>query len=66
MSKEEWLHDQLNEANQEINKLMADHVSKKALREWCEKNHWDDFICPEIKLLNMTKLLDQFCKEGES
>ena len=48
-------------------KLMReDYIPKKALREWCEKNHWDDFICPEIKLLNMTKLLDQFCKEGES
>ena len=43
---------------------VADHVSKSELRAWCEENHWPDFICPEIKLLNMTKLLEKFC-EGE-
>lgn len=42
---------------------IADHVSKVELREWCEANCWNDFVCPEIKLLNMTKLLAKFCGE---
>lgn len=46
----------------------ADHVSKKALREWCEENlnicnSSDSSRCYRVIY---EEILDQFCKEGES
>ena len=55
--------------------LREDHVSKKALREWCEKriSEWMPLVehpafsvKPEGVINEMNLILDQFCKEGES
>lgn len=59
----------LGESKKREQELKADHVSKKALREWCEEklkrlsilrsmdhNYFEKFSA---------ELLDQFCKEGE-
>lgn len=50
-------------------KFASDHVSKKALREWCEgylESTKKSTALHEICTGNFVRqLLDQFCKEGE-